>query len=103
VSHSSSGVIKQVREGGKVLVIDHQEFPGFMEAMTMPFEVENAALAAGLEPGDIVDFTIKKVANGYPIVEIKKTGKANVGSGNVGATPPAEKPGSHSHAGSAHE
>ena len=71
-SHSSTGEIKRIRDSGKVLVIEHQEFPGFMEAMTMPFELSDPAIAAGLKEGDKVAFTIEKKENGYPISKIKK-------------------------------
>jgi len=33
------------------VVIDHREIPGFMGAMTMPFEVEDPSLLEGLVPG----------------------------------------------------
>jgi Cu/Ag efflux protein CusF len=71
-NHSSSGVIMEVKDQGKTLVIQHQDFPGFMKGMTMPFEVETPAMAQGLKVGDKVDFTISKRENGFPITQIKK-------------------------------
>ena len=71
-SHTTTGIIEEVNSGGKMLVIHHQDFPGFMDEMTMPFQVENAALSAGLKVGDEVEFTIKRTDTGYPITEIKK-------------------------------
>ncbi len=73
-SHSTTGVITGMEDNGKVLVISHQEFPGFMGAMTMPFQLQDSALSAGLNVGDEIEFTIKKTETGYPIVELKKIG-----------------------------
>lgn len=38
--------------------IDHDAIPGFMDAMTMSFEVADPALLAGVEPGMDVTFRI---------------------------------------------
>ncbi len=71
-SHSTTGVIKHVENNGKTLVISHQEFPDFMGAMTMPFELLDPGLSKGLEEGDQIEFTIQKTDTGYPIVKISK-------------------------------
>ena len=71
-SHSTTGVINHVENNGKTLVISHQEFPDFMGAMTMPFELLDPALSKGLKEGDQVEFTIQKTDNGYPIVKISR-------------------------------
>ena len=38
--------------------IDHDEIPGFMGAMTMSFEVADAALLVGVKPGMDVSFRV---------------------------------------------
>ncbi len=73
-SHTTTGVIEQVDNNGKTLIIHHQEFPGFMGAMTMPFELKYPAMSEDFKAGDEVEFTIQKTETGYPIVSIKKTG-----------------------------
>lgn len=55
--HSTSGTIAEVRDGGRVLVIAHGEIPGYMRAMTMPFEVDEKARDGALKQGDAVEFT----------------------------------------------
>ena len=77
-THSSTGVVKKINAGGQVLVIDHDEFPGFMEAMVMPFELEDPKLAEGLAVGDKIEFTIEKIDGGWPVTAIKKTGSGAI-------------------------
>jgi Cu/Ag efflux protein CusF len=52
------------------IVLDHGEIKGFMEAMTMGYRVEPAALLAGVKPGDRVRFTID--VGRRAIVELEK-------------------------------
>ena len=40
------------------IVVDHQEIPGFMKAMTMGYQVESMQLLEGLQPGDAIKFKI---------------------------------------------
>lgn len=68
------GVVQEVREEGKVLVIDHEEMPGYMRAMIMPFRVKDPAQAAGLEPGDEIEFTYVVQELASWIEGIKRTG-----------------------------
>ncbi len=70
-SHITTGVIKQITSDEKTLIISHQEFPGFMDAMTMPFQLNDQALLDGLQAGDEIEFTIEKTETGYPIISIK--------------------------------
>jgi len=69
-THSTTGVVVEVRPN--VLVIQHQDFPGFMKGMTMPFELADPSLAKGIKPGDKVSFTLTKTDQGYPLTAIQK-------------------------------
>ena len=81
--HSAKGRIVEMGDGGKVLVIKHDAFSdGFMEAMTMSFELREVKLAEGLKAGDLVEFSLQRVENGYPIVSIKKLENESKGGGN---------------------
>jgi Cu/Ag efflux protein CusF len=70
--HSTTGVIREVQQGGKVLVIEHQEFPGFMEAMTMPYEVTDLKLSQGLKAGDSIEFSISKAGDSWVVSKLAK-------------------------------
>jgi len=48
-----TGTVVEVR-GNDVVVIDHDPIPGFMDAMIMPFHIDDPALLAGVDPGDLV-------------------------------------------------
>ena len=71
-THSSTGVIREIQSQGKILVISHQAFPGWMEAMTMPFELKDLKMGEGLKAGDKVDFTLTAQENAFSITAIKK-------------------------------
>jgi Cu/Ag efflux protein CusF len=69
--HQGHGVLLELREGGKVLLIRHQAIPGFMPAMTMTFAVADPKLAKGLKPGQEVGFTLTKHGNFWPITALR--------------------------------
>ncbi|HEX4565119.1 MAG TPA: copper-binding protein, partial [Vicinamibacterales bacterium] len=70
----------------KLITIKHGDIKGFMPAMTMPYEVRDAAALGGLAPGDLIDATLVVVSNGAFVTDIKKTGAAPLD------TPPPEAP-----------
>jgi protein SCO1/2 len=52
------GVIKELEPDGKTAVIRHEAIPGYMEAMTMPFEARDPNLLRGLKAGDTISFQL---------------------------------------------
>jgi protein SCO1/2 len=50
------GVVVELEPEEKTVRIKHEEIPGYMAAMTMPFEVRDPKELAGLEAGDHVAF-----------------------------------------------
>ncbi len=52
------GMVVSVNRANRTFTASIDEIPGFMRAMTMPFEVKTAAVLDGLTPGAIVDFTL---------------------------------------------
>ena len=59
-SHSSyktyalRGKIVSTNAATSEITVNHQAIPGFMEAMTMPYRVKNANIAADLHAGDVI-------------------------------------------------
>lgn len=52
------GVVKELKDDGKTIVIKHEEVTNYMPAMTMPFEVKNTNELRGLQSGDAVGFRL---------------------------------------------
>lgn len=57
------------------VIIDHEEMPGYMHAMIMPFRVKDAEELAGLTPGAVVTFDYHVVGMESWIDEVKATGE----------------------------
>jgi protein SCO1/2 len=55
-TYQVQGMVLEVKPREKTVRIRHQEVPGYMPAMTMPFEVKDTKELAGLQPGDSVSF-----------------------------------------------
>ena len=53
--HELKGKVVSIDKAGKSVTVDHQEIPGFMGAMTMPYPVKDERLLDNLSPGDQVD------------------------------------------------
>jgi Cu(I)/Ag(I) efflux system protein CusF len=66
------GVVKGFQSGNKVIILHNQDIPGFMDEMTMPYELADPALAQGLNIGDGVDFTVTARDDDYIVTAIKK-------------------------------
>ena len=68
------GYIESIENDGSRLVIDHEEMPGYMPAMIMPFTVKNPAETHDLSPGDQIRFTYVAEPTRSWIEGIEKTG-----------------------------
>jgi len=56
----------------KEVTLDHEEIPGHMKAMKMPFSVENAKLLEGIKAGDQVHGKLKSKDGKNTIIELMK-------------------------------
>lgn len=72
--HAAKGVVIQVDSAEKKVTIKHEAIPGYMQGMTMPFDVKDTNELAGLAPGDPVSFRIVISGNEGWIDQLKKTG-----------------------------
>ena len=50
------GVFDQLETDGASMIVQHEEIPGFMAAMTMPFDLEDPTEGEQLEYGDKIEF-----------------------------------------------
>ena len=55
-SFQVKGVVLAVKPLEKTIEIKHEAIPDYMPAMTMPFDVKDTNILAGIEPGETVSF-----------------------------------------------
>ncbi len=67
--------------------IKHEDIPGFMPAMTMPYKVRDAQEFAPLQPGDLITSTLVVVSNDAYLKDVKKVGTAPLEQPAAGAPP----------------
>lgn len=71
------GVVRAVIPEIQVVVLTHEEIPGFMPAgMTMGFKVQNPKTLERARPGDLVRFTLKGIPPDVQITELVKEGQS---------------------------
>jgi protein SCO1/2 len=78
---------KQYEMKGQVLAIDrdkveilvkHEDIPGLMPAMTMPYTVESVSLLDNVGPGDLITTELRIENNQPRITSLRKTGTAKL-------------------------
>ena len=69
---NGEGVVRAVDPVANHLTLEHGEVPGLMKAMTMDYDVADAALLDGLAPGDAVRFTLREDGGRYTVVAIEE-------------------------------
>ena len=66
------GTVREVQADERQVIVSHEEIPGYMAAMTMPFRVKSSHDLAGLAGGDRIRFTLHVTADESWIDGIKK-------------------------------
>lgn len=80
-----TGTVLKVRPEALSVVIAHDDIPGFMPAMTMPFNVQDVAELEGLEPGSKVRFVFDVQDEGSWARDFEITGRRELARHSVGA------------------
>src|ERR1043166_4573692 len=57
-TYDVKGVVREIDLKDKSVVIEHEIIPGYMDAMTMPFNVRDTNLLAGVAADDTVKFPL---------------------------------------------
>ncbi len=68
--------------------VAHDDVPGYMDKMTMPFTVRDVKELEGLAPGDLVEARLHVTASGEWIDGVKKTGSRPLPKELTDAPPP---------------
>lgn len=52
------GVVRETRPAKSQLIVKHEEIPGYMDAMTMPFQVRDPGIIESVKAGDEITFKL---------------------------------------------
>ncbi len=77
-TYTVRGVLQKPIERDSTALIAHEEIPGYMMAMTMPFTAESPAELRGLQPGDVLTFELRVTERESRISRIKRIGHTPV-------------------------
>lgn len=82
---TGEGIVEKVVVPDRRIVVAHEDIPGFMDAMTMSFEVNKPSLLHKLKPGDHIRFTLERTKLTLYLVAAEKTaGRTAEGKGRSG-------------------
>lgn len=70
------GIVRAVLPHANVVILTHEDIPGFMESMTMGFPVKDPKLYQGLDIGVTVRFTLTGVPPNVVITAITREDKS---------------------------
>ena len=73
-----TGQILDVKPDSNEVLVKHDDIPGFMPAMTMPYRVQDAKVLAGTQPGDLITATLVVGETEAHLSKIDKTGHAPI-------------------------
>jgi len=77
----AKGTVEDVdREGAQVL-IDHEDIPGLMPAMTMNFAVPEAEVLERLATGQVIEFDLRFTGRSYEVEDFRVVGEAAFDAG----------------------
>jgi Cu/Ag efflux protein CusF len=75
-THSGTGTVKKIDAAKGVVTLAHGPIASLRwPAMTMSFELKDAALAKGIKVGDAVDFELVRSQDSYVITRLHLSGK----------------------------
>lgn len=75
-SYQLTGQILVVKAETNEVLVKHQDIPGFMPAMTMPYTVKDPALIKDRVAGDLITATLNVAPDSAYLTNITKTGTA---------------------------
>ena len=79
--YETRGLALRVDPGASTVTVSHEQIPGFMDAMVMPFRVRDPGALKGMRPGDVVEFRIHPKAGGTEIDRLRHLSSTGADSG----------------------
>ena len=77
-TYQLKGQVLAVKTGSNEILVNHDDIPGFMPAMTMPYTVRDPALIKDRSPGDLITATLVVEINAAYLRNISKVGSAPI-------------------------
>lgn len=71
------GVVRETRPAKSQLVVKHEEIPGYMDAMTMPFQVRDPKILESVKAGDAITFQLHVTDKDHWIDGLKIVGSGD--------------------------
>ena len=75
-TYELQGQVLAVKPDSKEILVKHEDIPGFMPAMTMPYVVKDASILNDRAPGDLITATLRVAPGSAWLSSIRKTGSA---------------------------
>ncbi len=82
--YPAHGIVRDVQPAIGQIVIEHEDIPGLMPAMTMNFEAD-PDLLAGVTPGQTIDFVVAFDGSSYRVTRIRDGAGPNPGAERAAA------------------
>ncbi|MBK7950095.1 MAG: SCO family protein [Deltaproteobacteria bacterium] len=79
--HAAHGIVEDVDRDNAQVLIEHDDVPGLMPAMTMNFLVRDAAVLARLARGQVIDFELEFTGRSYEVVDFEVVGEGAFDAG----------------------
>ena len=83
--YEARGIVYDVNREFQQILIEHEDIPGLMPAMTMNFDVADPALIERLETGDRIEFELEFTGNSYRVLSARKVGTGESGETRLDA------------------
>jgi protein SCO1/2 len=75
--YAARGIVEDVDVANAQVLIDHEDVPGLMPAMTMSFAVPDAEVLAGLARGQVIAFGLRFTGRSYEVESFEVVGAAS--------------------------
>jgi protein SCO1/2 len=93
LAFKAKGVVEAVKPEDKVIVIKHEAIPNYMDAMTMPFKVNETRELLGIQIGQEIQFQLHVAETESWVDQIVKVGTAPPeGNARIAGSQAAEPP-----------
>src|SRR5215475_3104240 len=85
--YDTRGVVRGFSPDRSTIEIQHENIPGFMPSMTMPFVAHDPKEVANLKTGDAISFRMTVTKKDFWIDNVKKIGRKDVDVAEPNRTP----------------